>query len=166
MTKTIRTTPSKASQALARTIADRTARSRLAARLWDRVNTSGGVSACWPWTGKASNNGHGAISIGDCNISAHRAAYALVCGELLAPDAIVIWTCGNGRCCNPSHLSVRNRHAFSPTMRLTDEQRSALLARYYAEPNTPLREIARDAGISRSYLSHLISRDRRRSRSA
>lgn len=51
---------------------------RLRARLWARVDKSGGPDACWPWTGGGrANGGYGKLSAYGKQARAHRLAYEL-----------------------------------------------------------------------------------------
>ena len=62
---------------------------------------------CWDWMGQISNSGYGRImlkdDIGNKMHSAHRASYELFVGEI-GKDDIIIQSCGNRLCVNPSHL--------------------------------------------------------------
>lgn len=86
------------------------------ARLWSRIDKSGGPDACWPWTG-ATNRGYGVLGIGSRKdnskrlIKAHRLVYELEVGPLIVRadraeyyGAVIMHTCDNPRCCNPAHL--------------------------------------------------------------
>jgi HNH endonuclease len=72
--------------------------------LWDNVDRSGGLFACWPWLRHRNPEGYGRVNIGKGRIEyAHRVAYTLAAGEIQA-GLLVCHTCDNPPCCNPAHL--------------------------------------------------------------
>ena len=89
----------------------------MADRLREMVDTSGGLDACWPFTGALSLEGYGRIRTGGAGsrtIGAHRAAFLLanpgitplvvdhICHD---PNACDLGRdCPHRRCCNPRHL--------------------------------------------------------------
>jgi hypothetical protein len=72
-------------------------------RFWSRVDTSGGLWACWPWTRGRNGAGYGLISQQHRDVSAHRLSWELANGPI-PPGLYVCHTCDNPPCCNPSHL--------------------------------------------------------------
>ena len=62
---------------------------------------------CWHWRGQISNSGYGRILLkgeeGNKMHSAHRASYELFTGGI-DKDGIIVQSCGNRLCVNPSHL--------------------------------------------------------------
>lgn len=82
---------------------------------WDRVDTSGGIDACHPWTGHV-NSTWAKYDVGEFKHPAfvtklaHRVAIALTYG--IEPPADTNALCGNHLCCNPNHwaLWVEGRH--------------------------------------------------------
>jgi len=62
---------------------------------------------CWEWLGQISNSGYGRILLkdeeGNKMHSAHRASYELFVGDI-GKDDIIMQSCGNRQCINPSHL--------------------------------------------------------------
>lgn len=77
-----------------------------AALFWRRV-ARGHPMDCWPWLGHRSGTGYGAIvnRVGGRERLrlAHRVAYEMS-GGTLAPGLVIMHTCDNPPCCNPSHL--------------------------------------------------------------
>ena len=72
-------------------------------------------NGCWHWRGQISNSGYGRILLkgeaGNKMHSAHRASYELFVGDI-GKDDIIIQSCGNRLCVNPSHL-VKKDNAVS-----------------------------------------------------
>lgn len=81
------------------------AREKLAPRwelFWSKVDLTGGVFACWPWSGGRTTAGYGEFKVGGRDEYAHRLAYEFY---LNAPvDKWVLHRCDNPPCCNPLHL--------------------------------------------------------------
>lgn len=72
-------------------------------RLAERIDCSGGPTACWPWIGYTSgNDGYGSLYVGRA-----RKAHALVLEEWTGEPAAgrkALHSCDNPPCCNPTHL--------------------------------------------------------------
>lgn len=72
-------------------------------RFWSKVDSSGGETACWPWTASRDDKGYGWFALNRRMRRAHTVAYRLVHGD--PPDGhIVRHQCDNPPCCNPLHL--------------------------------------------------------------
>jgi hypothetical protein len=68
-----------------------------------KIDTSGGVDACWPWTAKLETTGYGRVWWNGHEESAHRVAYIISHGHI--PDQLVIdHLCNTRSCVNPRHL--------------------------------------------------------------
>ncbi|WP_414654850.1 HNH endonuclease [Iamia sp.] len=103
------------------------------ARFWAKVDTSGGVDACHPWTGQrmtrggglhtdtpsspdplisvhapgGRQDGYGVVEIAGSRMRAHRVAYTLTCGPIpdgLTIDHVKARGCRLRSCCNVRHL--------------------------------------------------------------
>lgn len=78
-------------------------------RFWQKVDKSGGPTACWPWTGKRDQDNYGSFSTGHSKrAKAHRMAIELTTGS--APEKLAVCHhCDNPPCCNPAHLFLGTR---------------------------------------------------------
>ncbi|SRX93590.1 hypothetical protein [Halomonas elongata DSM 2581] [Mycobacterium shimoidei] len=72
-------------------------------RFWAKVDTSGGPTACWPWTAAKFDNGYGAFWLNRTNVRAHRFSWELATRQVLG-DLLVDHRCHNKACVNPTHL--------------------------------------------------------------
>ena len=76
------------------------------AHFWSQVKRDS--DGCWEWQAATFHNGYGMFAAGRKNGKAvvrhaHRIAYELTHG--LTPRGLVVMhTCDNPKCCNPSHL--------------------------------------------------------------
>jgi len=67
-----------------------------------RVHRETDPDACWPWMGSLNKGGYGMLWVGGFGLLAHRVAHATATGE--TECEVVMHTCDNPTCCNPSHL--------------------------------------------------------------
>lgn len=74
----------------------------VAARFWAKVVILD-PGECWPWQGAIDTPGYGAFKAGGRKVNSHRMAYELTHGTI-APGLLVLHSCDNRLCCNPSHL--------------------------------------------------------------
>jgi endogenous inhibitor of DNA gyrase (YacG/DUF329 family) len=81
------------------------AQKNTAAVVFTRVDQSGGVDACWPWTGPVTKWGYGRATRAHRTHNAHRLAYEATHGPV-ATGQVVMHTCDNRLCCNPAHLKA------------------------------------------------------------
>lgn len=148
--------------------------SRRAVPFWDRVDTSGGPSACWPWRGARSVvGGYGVISIWfpderwQRQYKAHRVAFEYEFGTIPA-GLMVCHRCDNPPCCNPAHLfvgtaadNIADRDAKGRTARIGGERHSQ--ARLSVEdvrairrrPQDTGRALAREFGVCPSMITKI-----------
>ncbi len=71
-------------------------------RFWQRIKV-GSDDECWEWQGGRDKRGYGLLNFNTKRFLAHRLAYLLTKGELLA-DLEIMHTCDNPPCCNVRHL--------------------------------------------------------------
>lgn len=72
------------------------------ARFEERVDRSGGPSACHPWTGSVSKKGYGWFWFDGKNRRANMVAFFFAHGHWPAP--MCLHRCDNPPCCNDAHL--------------------------------------------------------------
>lgn len=73
-------------------------------RFWSKVDMDN-PRGCWEWTAGVFDNGYGSFRMDAKNYRAHRLAWSICNGEI--PDGmIVMHTCDNPLCCNPTHLKI------------------------------------------------------------
>lgn len=72
-------------------------------RLFSGFSLSSG--GCWDWKKGKTRKGYGRIKVGGTTVAAHRAMATALWGSV--PDGLVVMhTCDNPGCVNPSHLRV------------------------------------------------------------
>jgi hypothetical protein len=83
-------------------------RRRRVDQLWNFVDRSAGIDACWPWRGRVDHSGRGRYGRADIDgvtRTAHRLIY-LLAGFPIPPNWEVDHLCRNRLCCNPRHLEA------------------------------------------------------------
>lgn len=78
-------------------------------RFWSKVERRG-VVECWNWRGGITRRGYGHFWQGSKASGkkhrAHRIAWIIANGRPIPDGMMVMHSCDNRGCCNPSHLSV------------------------------------------------------------
>ena len=127
-----------------------------AARFWDRVDTSSGLTECWPWTGSYQEFGYGWFWAQGKTRNAHRVAWELTFGPI-PPTFQVMHACDNPPCVHPGHLMIGPNSANQLDMarkgrstkgRFTGEQHP--MAKLSA---SDVRDIRRRAAAGESYTA-------------
>ncbi|HEY0170441.1 MAG TPA: HNH endonuclease [Pyrinomonadaceae bacterium] len=72
-------------------------------RFWTHVDSSGGLGACWLWTGFIGENGYGVFGLKGKTYKAHRVSYFIEHGRI-DNDRLVLHRCDVRDCVNPTHL--------------------------------------------------------------
>jgi len=137
------------------------------ARFWSKVEVTQNTCRCWEWRGRRNEWGYGEFKLNGASTYAHRVAVQMA-GVPLQPGEVVMHTCDNPACCNPTHLVVGD-HAMNVADRvakrrsakgakngrskLTEQQVLAIRA-----DDRTLTEVARDHGVCIATISHIRQR--------
>ena len=74
---------------------------------WSCVDIKGD-DECWPWKKSLKPNGYGQTAIGmkfGHTRLAHRMAFQIANPDVDVEGKLILHSCDNKKCCNPSHLS-------------------------------------------------------------
>lgn len=144
-------------------------------RFWSYVENVGS-SGCWTWAKCRTAAGYGRFGVGlikgkSTYMLAHRSAYYLAKGELLL-DELVMHSCDNPPCCNPSHLEAgsqkknqqdkakrgrSNRGIDRHNAKLSEDQVDEIRNISYFE-RRPYTDIAKDYGTTPSNVRSIVIR--------
>lgn len=148
----------------------------IVSRFWALVDR-GAPDACWNWKGPVRGRGYGSFNTGNRSDYTHRLAWIITYGQVL-PGQVICHRCDNPACCNPAHLFIgsqrdnmrdmvrkgRNRSSVTyrpgssnPFARLTESQVIAIRNRYQQGGITQ-QSLAREYGVSRPMIGHIIAR--------
>lgn len=131
-------------------------------------------TGCWLWEGKRFRNGYGCVTSGPKSseryLLAHRVSRRLFCGD--EPE-VVMHTCDNRACVNPSHLvagtqlenirdCMRKGRKTAPPRKDGSEQRNAKLherdiatIRRLRAEGLSQREVGRRFGVGQALISKI-----------
>lgn len=76
----------------------------LVSRFWSRVDASGGLFDCWPWTGAIGGAGYGVLMFERARLPAHRLSWELANSAVFRPGFFACHTCDYKLCVNPAHV--------------------------------------------------------------
>jgi predicted XRE-type DNA-binding protein len=146
------------------------ARPSLEERFWAKVDTSGGLFACWPWMAALRGRSqYPSISVDGHQQLAGRIALGLA-GRPLADDEVARHTCDNHLCVNPAHLTSgtqadniadkveRDRQAKGSqvgTAKLTEARVAEIRSRITGRRGEQ-RRLAAEFGVSRTQVSAIV----------
>jgi hypothetical protein len=142
-------------------------------RFWAKVRVLESDAACWEWQGSRTPNGYGQFAWAarytrTRPVGAHRAAWELMRGEILA-DQHILHSCDNKLCVNLNHLflgthtdnmrdaSRKGRLSVPrPTrQKLTDEQVDLMVA--LVQSGALRAHVAASYGVSKTYMTRLMN---------
>lgn len=152
---------------------------RFEERFWSKVDQAGGSEACWPWVSATDRDGYGVFTIAGEGAHhterAHRVAWSLARGPIPDNAPVIMHTCDNPPCCNPSHLrpgtladnnrdrAKKGRSGY--TGKPGEEARDAKLTnddvreiRSLAASGVGIREIARRYSVAHTTISNAVNR--------
>lgn len=128
----------------------------------------GSDDECWPWRGAKNLKGYGKIARAGKFHGTHRVAYESRHGPI--PDgALILHSCDNPPCCNPSHLRIGTHLENSKDM--VDRGRSATGEKHWSArlsssdvqsiktrvmAGETQRAVAKDLGLSFQHVSDII----------
>lgn len=131
----------------------------LQARFWSKVDVQDN-HACWNWLAATFTNGYGAFGVTSGKMkTAHRVSYELVHGKI--PEGMVVMhTCDNPLCVNPSHLVVGTYQDNTNDMVSKSRQaKGEKHGRAKLTENDVLRiyDMVREGGLSQEYIAGLFN---------
>ena len=73
-------------------------------KFWSKVDRTGGPDSCWNWLGSLMNNGYGCSRYKGKTVNSHRLAWRLSQGYFPESGKMLLHSCHNRLCCNPTHM--------------------------------------------------------------
>lgn len=78
---------------------------KTANRFWSKVDIKEG-NTCWHWKAGFFSDGYGGFAVKRKVQKAHRVAWALANSQDIPDGMVIMHTCDNTKCVNPSHLTL------------------------------------------------------------
>lgn len=142
-------------------------------RLDERLDRSGGPTACWLFRGATVKGGYGRLVDRGRHVLAHRVAFERANGPIPA-GKFVLHSCDNPPCCNPAHhflgdakVNAQDRDAKGrglPSIRYGSANHAAKCADHVVEIRVrvalgeSLAEVAAAFGVSRQAIHAIVDR--------
>lgn len=131
---------------------------------------------CWEWTAGKDKDNYGYFKINRSNKRAHRVSFEINHNRFIVDKLLILHSCDNPCCVNPSHLSegthkdnvadmfVKGRQrerkgTASGTSKLTDDKVIEIRAKHATGDYTH-RRIANEYNMSRQQISRIINKER------
>lgn len=140
---------------------------------WKRVDKRG-PDECWLFQGSTTSSGYGQWRYGNKRPGAHRVAFSLSKGAI--PEGLIVMhSCDNRPCCNPTHLSlgtqsdnmqdmVRKGRSTAgdnhPMIKIPDADLPLVKAAYFRDGATK-SSVAKQFGVSRPTIFRIVSDERK-----
>lgn len=88
-------------------------------RFWENIKRKGN---CWIWKGNQFGGGYGRITVEGVSVLTHRLAWELHNEDKIPKDKMVLHSCNNRLCINPSHLRLGTHQENMHDMLLANRQ--------------------------------------------
>lgn len=136
-------------------------------RFWNKVSQKSD-GECWDWTGSKKGL-YGGFNVNNKTVFAHRFAYEITNGAIPL-NMVVMHSCDNTLCCNPSHLSIgsqkdnvldkvsKNRQTKGSAVwiaKLSDEQVVQIRSEYM-NGDVSLNQLARKYLVSKKTIFNIV----------
>lgn len=139
-------------------------------RFWDNVEKPDGDGGCWLWSGPASKNGYGVITVGHQAFAVHRVSWEKHNNEKVPSGLMVCHKCNVKLCINPDHLYIGThndnmRDMSNSNVLKGDKNPKALLSendvreikQHIRERRIVYRNLAKMYGVSRQAIQDIAS---------
>jgi len=102
---------------------------------WNKIDDSGGATACWAWHGPKHVQGYGFIGARRYSddkrvmLVAHRVGMRIKLGRAIASSEMVVHSCSNMGCQNPDHLMLGDASLRTTNMYRNGRQGTVLVGK-------------------------------------
>jgi len=130
------------------------------------------TTGCLEWQRGLFTDGYGAFYYQGKDMKTHRLSFELFHGRQIAEGMIILHSCDNRKCCNPSHLregttqenmddmTSRNRQANGETngsSKLTAVQVLEIREKYATREDCTLKVLGAEYGVHYSLISYIVN---------